>query len=151
MIFNLCFLFLQVLHSQECRLFSAPHFLFLWRVKEKENAPLAVEKKKKAFWVLIGSLVRKTNYGTCVSAECLSICSAFLFAAAAAAVSESFAPAAAEIGAGQIVTQRNFRKHSARLVSQTADTHPRAFSFSSVPSTAHLLFLGKTKKKKMWG
>ncbi|MBR2482158.1 MAG: hypothetical protein IKB58_04810, partial [Oscillospiraceae bacterium] len=61
-----------------------PHFLFLWRVKEKENAPLAVEKKKKAFWVLIGSLVRKTNYGTCVSAECLSICSAFLSAAAGA-------------------------------------------------------------------
>ena len=29
--------------------FSAPHFLFLWRVKEKENAPLAVEKKKKSF------------------------------------------------------------------------------------------------------
>ena len=53
MIFNLCFLFLQVLHSQECRLFSAPHFLFLWRVKEKENAPLAVEKKKKAFWELV--------------------------------------------------------------------------------------------------
>ncbi|MBR2481434.1 MAG: hypothetical protein IKB58_01085 [Oscillospiraceae bacterium] len=26
---------------------SAPHFLFLWLVKEKENAPLAVEKKKK--------------------------------------------------------------------------------------------------------
>ena len=53
--------------------FSAPHFLFLWRVKEKENAPLAVEKKKKAFRELADGSVKKINCGTCVSAECLSI------------------------------------------------------------------------------
>ena len=38
---------------------SAPHFLFLWRVKEKENAPLAVEKKKKSFWQLADGSVKK--------------------------------------------------------------------------------------------
>ena len=54
-------------------MFSAPHFLFLWRVKEKENAPLAVEKKKKAFWKLVDGSVKKTNCGAHISAECLSI------------------------------------------------------------------------------
>ena len=33
----------KVWHLSKCQPFSAPHFLFLWRVKEKENAPLAVE------------------------------------------------------------------------------------------------------------
>ena len=38
--------------------FQPPHFLFLCLAKEKENAPLAVEKKKKTLWVLIDKLVR---------------------------------------------------------------------------------------------
>ena len=34
----------------------SPHLLFLWLIKEKEDAPLAVEKKKKALWVRVAPL-----------------------------------------------------------------------------------------------
>ena len=128
--------------------FSAPHFLFLWRVKEKENAPLAVEKKKKAFWVLIGSLVRKTNYGTCVSAECLSICSAFLFAAADAEFFDHCHGSGSGKRSRSIRDAASLAKAKYVVRGSVCRYAPIAFSFSSVPSTAHLLFLSLAKEKE---
>ena len=84
---------------------SAPHFLFLWRVKEKENAPLAVEKKKKSFWQLAdGSVKKQTAALILVQSACRFDILLFPLPLVQS-VSTTGMRAAAGIGAGQIVAQ----------------------------------------------
>ena len=108
---------------------SAPHFLFLWRVKEKENAPLAVEKKKKSFWQLADDLVKKQTAAlTLLQSACRFVLLLFPLPLVQS-FSTTAMGAAAKRGAGQFVTQHHPRKQNIWLEGLAADTHPRVFFF----------------------
>ncbi len=63
---------------------SAPHLLFLCLAKEKEDAPLAVEKKKKAPGCITTLSAGQSKYGACASAGACRFASATPTAAAGA-------------------------------------------------------------------
>ena len=131
--------------------FFSPPFSFSLACQRKRQCAAGGGKEKEIVLAACRWLGQKTNYSTSVSAECLSICSAATFAAAGAKVCDNC------YGSGSGKRSRSSRD-AASLAEAKYSVRgfgcryaPIAFSFSSVPSTARLLFLRKRKKKKMWG
>ena len=129
----------------------SPPFSFSLACQRKRKCAAGGGKEKEIVLAACRWLGQKTNCGARMSAECLSICSAATFAAAGAECFDH------RQGSGSGNRSRSSRDAAsltkAKYVVRGAGCRfaPIAFSFSSVPSTARLLFLRKRKKKKMWG
>ncbi|MBR2081082.1 MAG: hypothetical protein IJ980_05565 [Oscillospiraceae bacterium] len=107
-----------------------------------------VFKEKEIVLAACQSLGQKTNCGTCVGAECLSICSAFLFAAADAEFFDHCHGSGSGKRSRSIRDAASLAKAKYVVRGSVCRYAPIAFSFSSVPSTAHLLFLPQEKEKE---
>ena len=127
---------------------SAPHFLFLWHVKEKENAPLAVEKKKKSFWQLVDGSVKEQ---TAALAKLHSACR-FVLLLFPLPLVQSFSiitmGAAAEIGAGQVVTQSAPAKAEYAVSGTGCRYAPTRFLFLLYRQRHVFFFFARERKRR---